>query len=198
MKLNLPNKLTVLRVFMVPFFMVFILYKPFGAIWSNIIAAAFFILTALTDLFDGKIARKRGLITDFGKFLDPLADKIMIIGAFLSFCTALDDKVMAGIMVWATIITVFREFAVTSIRLLASNDSGVVVAANFLGKLKTMVQSITVIVILLEPIVFGENLEIFSKYHLLSYIGIVLSVYLTIHSGWNYIKAYWHLLDPSK
>ena len=198
MKLNLPNKLTVLRVFMVPFFMVFILYRPFGTTWSNIIAAAFFILTALTDLFDGKIARKRGLITDFGKFLDPLADKIMIIGAYLCFCTSLDDKFMAGIMVWATIITVFREFAVTSIRLLASSDSGVVIAANFMGKLKTMVQSITVIIILLEPIIFGENLEIFSKYHLLSYVGILLSVYLTVHSGWNYIKAYWHLLDPSK
>ena len=198
MKLNLPNKLTVLRVFMVPFFMVFILYRPFGTTWSNIIAAAFFILTALTDLFDGKIARKRGLITDFGKFLDPLADKIMIIGAYLCFCTSLDDKFMAGIMVWATIITVFREFAVTSIRLLASSDSGVVIAANFMGKLKTMVQSITVIIILLEPIIFGENLEIFSKYHLLSYVGILLSVNLTVHSGWNYIKAYWHLLDPSK
>ena len=198
MKLNLPNKLTVLRVFMVPFFMVFILYRPFGTTWSNIIAAAFFILTALTDLFDGKIARKRGLITDFGKFLDPLADKIMIIGAYLCFCTSLDDKFMAGIMVWATIITVFREFAVTSIRLLASSDSGVVIAANFMGKLKTMVQSITVIIILLEPIIFGENLEIFSKYHLLSYVGILLSVYLTVHSAWNNIKANWHLLDPSK
>ena len=198
MKLNLPNKLTVARVIMVPFFMIFILYRPFGPTWSSIIAAAIFILTALTDLLDGKIARSRGLITDFGKFLDPLADKIMIIGAFLCFCMSLDDKVMAGIMVWATIITVFREFAVTSIRLLASSDSGIVIPANFMGKLKTMVQSITVIIILLEPIVFGPELAIFSKYHLISYIGIALSVYLTVHSGYNYIKAYWLLLDPSK
>ena len=198
MKLNLPNKLTLDRIILVPFFMIFILYSPFGSTWSRIIASAIFILTALTDLFDGKIARSRGLVTDFGKFLDPLADKMMIIGAFLCFCTSIDDKVLAGIMVWATIIVILREFAVTSLRLLASKDSGIVIAANFLGKLKTMIQCITVPVILLEPIVFGSNVDIFVKYHLLSYIFIIASTVMTVLSGLNYIKAYWHLLDPSK
>lgn len=137
--MNLPNKLTVGRIALVPLFVATLLINfPF----NNVVALIIFIAASLTDLFDGKIARKRNLVTDFGKFADPLADKILVLAALLCFVqNGLCDCI-------AVIIVLFREFAVTSIRLIAASK-GQVVAANIWGKVKTVTQMIAVIVILI-------------------------------------------------
>ncbi len=136
--MNLPNKLTVGRIALVPFFVASMLIEfPF----NSIVALILFIVASITDLLDGKIARKRNLITDFGKFTDPLADKILVLAALLCFVqNGLCDCI-------AVIIVLFREFAVTSIRLIAASK-GEVVAANIWGKVKTVTQMIAVIAIL--------------------------------------------------
>ncbi len=136
--MNLPNKLTLGRIILVPFFVAALLI-PFP--FHNIIALLLFIAASITDMLDGKIARKMNLITDFGKFADPLADKILVLSALLCF-------IQLG---WcdcvAVIIVLFREFAVTSIRLIAS-AKGEVIAANMWGKVKTVTQMIAIIAII--------------------------------------------------
>ena len=136
--MNLPNKLTLLRIILVPFFI--------GALLINfqyhyLVALLIFIIASITDMLDGKIARKRNLITDFGKFCDPLADKILVTSSLLCF---IELGLCGSIPV---IIVLFREFAVTSIRLLAATD-GKVVAANIWGKVKTVTQIIAIILVL--------------------------------------------------
>ena len=133
--MNLPNKLTVGRIILVPFFVAALL-ADFPL--SNAVAMIIFVMASLTDMFDGKIARKNGLVTDFGKFADPLADKILVLAALLCF-------VQLGICdCVAVIIVLFREFSVTSIRLIAASK-GKVVAANMWGKAKTVSQMIAII-----------------------------------------------------
>lgn len=123
--MNLPNRLTVVRVLLVPVFMAFLtvppLYDAVGDTAARLAAACIFIIASLTDMLDGKIARKRGLVTDFGKFMDPLADKLMVFGAllavlFYSFATK-GDTLFSRIFVWAAFIVMLRELAVTSMRL---------------------------------------------------------------------------------
>ena len=135
--MNLPNKLTVLRILFVPFFMAAILIEfPF----HHLAALALFSLASITDMLDGKIARKQNLITDFGKFSDPLADKILVLSALACFIqTGLCDCV-------AVVVVLFREFAVMSARLLAAGG-GKVVAANIWGKVKTVSQIVAIIII---------------------------------------------------
>ena len=116
MKMNLPNKLSVLRLLMVPVFVVVMMVS--GALWSNLVGCALFGLAAFTDMLDGKIARKYNLVTDFGKFLDPLADKFMVIGALLVILyKTMGDTNVSGIFssvfFWAVMIVIFRELAVT-------------------------------------------------------------------------------------
>ena len=144
--MNLPNKLTVGRIILVPFFVALMLIDfPL----NHLAALLIFIAASLTDLFDGKIARKRNLVTDFGKFADPLADKILVLSALLCFVqNGYCDCV-------AVIIVLFREFAVTSIRLIAASK-GKVVAANIWGKVKTVTQMIAIIAV----IVFQAVLEL--------------------------------------
>lgn len=141
--MNLPNKLTVGRIVLVPFFVAGLLIDfPL----NSLVALIIFIIASITDMLDGKIARKRNLITDFGKFADPLADKILVLAALLCFVqNGLCDCI-------AVIIVLFREFAVTSIRLIAASK-GKVVAANIWGKVKTVTQMIAVITILAMQVV---------------------------------------------
>ena len=141
--MNLPNKLTVARILLVPFFVAALLIDfPL----NNLAALALFGAASITDLLDGKIARKHGLITDFGKFADPLADKILVISALLCFIQlGLCDCV-------AVIIVLFREFTVTSIRLIAASK-GNVIAANIWGKVKTVTQMVAIICVLVMQIV---------------------------------------------
>lgn len=141
--MNLPNKLTVARILLVPFFVAALLIDfPL----NNLAALALFGAASITDLLDGKIARKQGLITDFGKFADPLADKILVISALLCFVQlGLCDCV-------AVIIVLFREFTVTSIRLIAASK-GKVIAANIWGKVKTVTQMVAIICVLVMQII---------------------------------------------
>lgn len=202
MGINLPNKLTIARIILCPFFMIFIIYPIPDEIWSRIIAAVLFILAAITDTLDGKIARKRGLVTDFGKLFDPLADKFMVIGALICFCVSpignLAEPLFKNVIVWATVIVTFRELAVTSLRLLVSKNSNIVVAANSLGKIKTVSQCLCITMILLEPVIFPESVAVFHDWNLLSYLLILIMSVMTVWSGVNYIKSYWSLLDPTK
>jgi len=132
MKMNLPNKLTLLRIALIPVFML-VLYLHFAG--SRYVALAIFIIASLTDMLDGRIARSRNLITDFGKFADPLADKMLVTSAMLWF---VEDGRMAA---WAVLIVVVREFAVSGLRMLAA-DKGKVIAAAWSGKIKTTVTMI--------------------------------------------------------
>ncbi len=195
--MNLPNRLTVMRLLLVPVIMVFILFQIIGQPWSNIVAAALFLAASLTDMLDGKLARKYDLITDFGKFLDPLADKFLVIGAMLSLCSV-TDGIYQRLLIIATIIVVFRELAVTSLRLLVSGASGVVIAANILGKIKTTTQIVFVMSALLEPVVWSIIWEDLIEYNIITYTAMAVMTIMTVWSGINYIKSYWKYLDPKK
>lgn len=202
MKMNLPNKLTVLRLLLVPLIII-ILLLPVSLI-TNILAAVIFLAAALTDMFDGKIARKRGLITDFGKFLDPLADKFMVIAAFMGIIyRSADVSLIFNVFMPALIITVFRELAVSSIRLVASTSAGVVVAANSLGKIKTVSQIVCVMAVLLEPVLNSVFTYFFPAFTLFSYYPVTLisaavMIIFTVWSGIGYIKTYWKYIDAEK
>ena len=140
--MNLPNKLTVLRVVLIPFFVVFMLVDILGAN-DKWIALAIFIVASLTDLLDGKIARKYNLVTNFGKFMDPLADKMLVCSALI--CLTALDKLPA----WITIVIICRDFVISGFRLVAA-DNGVVIAASYWGKYKTTFQMIMVCLLIAE------------------------------------------------
>ena len=194
MKLNLPNKLTLLRVILIPLCMFFIIYHILGCIASPIVASALFILTSFTDMLDGKIARKRNLITDFGKFLDPLADKLLIFGVLIALLVAPVEypPVFKTVLFWGTFVIMFRELAVTSMRLVVSSGAKIVIAAGWLGKIKTVSQMVSAVVMMLEPLVAE------STHFIASYITFGFAVIMTVWSGINYFIAYWPHLDPSK
>lgn len=176
----------------------------------NIVGVTLFIAASLTDMLDGKIARKNNLVTDFGKFLDPLADKFMVIGAML--CIFYTNSVsgnsnLATLYVFALIVVVFRELAVTSIRLVASSSGGVVIAANILGKCKTVTQIVAVCAAIIEPLLFraidaivgAETVpQLIYSFPPVTFISAILMIYLTIHSGLSYIIGAWKYLDPEK
>ncbi len=140
--MNLPNKLTVLRVLMIPFFVVFML-TDLGGASGKWIALAIFIIASLTDLLDGKIARKYNLVTNFGKFMDPLADKLLVSAAMI--CLIENGKLAA----WIVIIIISREFIISGFRLVAS-DNGIVIAASYWGKFKTTFQMLMIVVLIMD------------------------------------------------
>ena len=204
-KMNLPNKLTVMRMFMVPVCIAAILIPE---AWLDpdltaIIALVIFAAASITDAIDGKLARKYNLITDFGKFMDPLADKFLVLGSFLAILYRYEQ--MKSWLFWAVLVVIFREFAVTSIRLVVSSSSGVVIAANWLGKVKTVTQMTSIIVLLLEPVIYhtieksGTDLPDFlSTYPPATLVLCALMTVFTVWSGVNYLAAYWGYLDPEK
>ena len=159
------------------------------------LALAIFIIASLTDLIDGKIARKYNLITDFGKFIDPLADKFMIFGAMLVILYKYEY--IRPVFLWVALIVIFRELAVTSMRMIVASNAHVVVAAAWLGKVKTVTQMLCVITILLEPVIVPETAAI-ADMHIFSYITMALMTVMTVWSGANYLKSYWKYLDPTK
>lgn len=140
--MNLPNKLTTFRVILIPFF-VFFLLTPNMTGMNNYIATGIFIVASLTDLLDGKIARKYNLVTNFGKFMDPLADKLLVCSAMI--CLIQTGKLAA----WIVVIIIAREFIISGFRLIAS-DNGIVIAASYWGKFKTTFQMLMVIVLILD------------------------------------------------
>ena len=203
MKMNLPNKLSVLRLCMVPVFVVVMMASD--ALWANLVGCALFGAAAFTDMLDGKIARKYNLVTDFGKFLDPLADKFMVIGALLVILyKVMGDGSVNGIFTtvffWTVMIVIFRELAVTSIRLVVSGSSGIVVAANMLGKIKTCVQIACVVICIIERAIYAALPEApaFATYLPASLVLSALMLVFTLWSGINYIASYWKYMDPEK
>ena len=168
--MNLPNKLTVLRVLLIPFFVASLLYKAGEDYNFRIVALVIFAVAAITDTLDGMIARKYNLITDFGKFMDPLADKVLVCSGLICF---VELRQLSSVTV---LIVIAREFIISGIRLVAS-DNGVVIAAAMSGKLKTVVQMITVILLIvnLPQLIIVTN------------IFIVLMLFLTVFSLCDYI-----------
>ena len=139
--MNLPNKLTILRVIMIPFFVAAILYDGGANQNMRYVAAALFIIASLTDMLDGKIARKYNLVTNFGKFMDPLADKLLVCSALICMIE------LRELPAWMVIIIISREFIISGFRLVAS-DNGVVIAASYWGKFKTTFQMIGVVLLI--------------------------------------------------
>lgn len=140
--MNLPNKLTLFRVILVPFFVVFLLNQQINP-YFNMIALIIFIVASLTDLLDGKIARKYNLVTNFGKFMDPLADKLLVCSAMI--CLIELERIPS----WIVVVIIAREFVISGFRLIAS-DNGVVIAASMWGKYKTTFQMIMVILMIVN------------------------------------------------
>ena len=141
--MNLPNKLTTLRVIMIPFFVFFLLWQNGENHTFRMIALALFIIASLTDLLDGKIARKYNLVTNFGKFMDPLADKLLVCSALICLIE------LNALPAWMVIIIISREFIISGFRLIAS-DNGVVIAASYWGKFKTTFQMVSVVLLILD------------------------------------------------
>lgn len=167
--MNLPNKLTILRVILIPFFVAILLARPFGDA-SDWVALFIFVIASLTDMLDGKIARKYHLITNFGKFMDPLADKLLV-------CSAMICLVELGrIPSWIVCIIIAREFAISGFRLIAV-EKGDVIAANYWGKFKTVFQMIMVILMI-------ANIPAF---HVLTTLVMWIATALTIISLVVYI-----------
>ena len=210
--MNLPNKLTVIRMCLVPVILLIGFLTPKSSdslafYISSAVCAAVFIIASVTDMLDGKIARRDGLVTDFGKFMDPVADKFMVIGAL--FVILYKFPQLQLLMIATLIIVVFRELAVTSMRLVVSSGKNIVVAANMLGKIKTVTQIVAISTVFLEPVVqyiarlivgviSGEAVAWRTDIIPLSWISIVLSLVMTVWSGVNYIAAYWKYIDTDK
>ena len=208
-KMNLPNKLTVLRLILGPIFMVvmllpiFIDFSPLVKTLLTISGLLLFIIASITDMLDGKIARKYNLVTDFGKFMDPLADKFMVIGAMLCIFytnSVAGNRAVSTLYFFTLIVVIFRELAVTSIRLVANSSSGIVIAANWMGKVKTVTQIIAVCAAIIEPMIWSAlKVEGFvNEFPPITFVTTVITIYLTIHSGINYIAGAWKYLDPEK
>ncbi|MDQ5983182.1 MAG: CDP-diacylglycerol--glycerol-3-phosphate 3-phosphatidyltransferase [Eubacteriales bacterium SKADARSKE-1] len=196
--MNTPNKLTILRIILVPLFVFFLLVSTVPN--NLLIAGIIFVIASLTDHLDGELARKTNQITNFGKFLDPLADKILVISAYVCF-------IQLGIIgAVPVIIILMREFMVTSVRLVAV-ESGKVIAANIWGKAKTVSQIIAVIVIIFLKyflILVDNNILRFSDavsfaniFFIVSQVVVWISVLLTAVSGFIYIRDNINFIKPS-
>ena len=193
-KMNVPNTLSLIRVLLVPFFMAAALFLQGVPVWGKIVPALLFALASFTDFLDGKIARKYNLVTDFGKFIDPLADKFMVFGALITILVI--DTAIAPVFVWVAAVVMLRELAITSLRLVVAGKEGLVIAASFFGKLKTVSQIVAVLLILLEPL-FVSVASVFEM-RVVSYAAMALMAVTTVASGLDYMKAYMPLVDPNK
>lgn len=176
--MNLPNKLTLLRVFMIPFFVVFMLWIPNYGI-AKYIALLLFAVASFTDFLDGYIARKYQLVTNFGKFMDPLADKLLVSAAMICL---VELQILPA---WIVVIIISREFIISGFRLIAV-DNGVVIAASYWGKFKTVTQMAMIILLIL-------NLSM-GWYQVVSLIVTYLALILTVISLIDYIYKNWKVL----
>lgn len=203
--MNLANKLTLMRVILVPLFVAFMLIDaiPMNYLWAAVVFAA----ASITDMLDGKIARKYNMITSFGKFLDPLADKILVAAALVCFVQ------LGWCSAWVTVLILAREFVVSGVRLVAaSSEKKLVIPAGILGKLKTAMTMVAVCVILLMHILegFGAIYAVPQIYdvsagsgvgfpiRLISDILMYIAAALTVASGVKYLYDYREFIDPTK
>lgn len=195
--MNLPNKITVTRICLVPI-LIIVLFLPFE--WANFVGLFIFVVASITDSLDGHIARSRNLVTNFGKFLDPLADKLLVCSALIALVGM--DKIPS----WFATIIIAREFMVTGIRLLA-NGEGRVIAASIWGKIKTITQIIAISLLLLDTtpslpadesdiFMVGKLFNLFETFSvspvqntigILATIMIILSIIITVFSGMDYL-----------
>lgn len=169
--MNLPNKLTIFRVILIPFFVVALLFNPEDQV-LRLVADAIFIVASLTDLLDGKIARKYNLVTNFGKFMDPLADKLLVCSAMICLLS------VGQLPAWVVIVIIAREFIISGFHLIAS-DNGIVIAASMWGKTKTVSQMIMVIILV-------ANIDI-PFLQILGTVFIYVAAALTVISLVDYI-----------
>lgn len=175
--MNLPNKLTIIRVCLIPFFVAALLFDHGNNYTMRIVANVLFIIASLTDLFDGKIARKYNMVTNFGKFMDPLADKLLV-------CSALICLIELGqLPAWVVIVIISREFIISGFRLVAA-DNGVVIAASYWGKFKTTFQMIAVILLIFD----------IPALRMVANITVVIAVALTIISLVDYVAKNYKIL----
>ncbi len=181
--MNLPNKITMFRVVLIPFFVFFMLSPQIPN--YNYIAVAIFIVASLTDTLDGYIARKYNLVSNFGKFMDPLADKLLVGAALICF-VALPDNPMPA---WGVIVIISREFIISGFRLVAS-DAGVVIAASFWGKIKTIVQMVMSILLIINW--NGQIIDIVEL--VLVYAAIALTVISLI----DYLVKNWKVMQDGQ
>ena len=175
--MNLPNKLTIVRVCLIPFFVAALLFDHGNNYTMRIVANVLFIIASLTDLFDGKIARKYNMVTNFGKFMDPLADKLLV-------CSALICLIELGqLAAWVVIVIISREFIISGFRLVAA-DNGVVIAASYWGKFKTTFPMIAVILLIFD----------IPALRMVANITVVIAVALTIISLVDYVAKNYRIL----
>ncbi len=194
--LNLPNTLSLIRCLLVPVFVATLIFMRDIEIWGIVVPAIVYGITALTDMLDGQIARRCNLVTDFGKFIDPLADKFMVISSMISILLWMilrGQQQLALVFVWVVLIILLRELGVTSLRLVVAGKSGIVVAASMLGKIKTVSQMVGTVVLLVEPLI-----PFFSENHILSYVVMAIMAFTTLFSGIDYLKAYLPYIDSNK
>ncbi|MCD7788502.1 MAG: CDP-diacylglycerol--glycerol-3-phosphate 3-phosphatidyltransferase [Firmicutes bacterium] len=192
--MNIPNTLTILRVICVPIFVV-VMMLDIAEPWAGIISAVIFGLVSLTDMLDGKIARKYNMITDFGKVADPVADKFMVFSALITMLIVDRYAFMKNVLIWATLIVILRELAVTSIRIVVAGKAPTL-AANMLGKVKTVSQIVFILAAFLEPSVyaiFGAE----DTLHIVTYVTMAFMVVMTVVSGVNYLKVYGKYMDKN-
>ena len=187
--MNLPNKLTFLRIILVP---VFLIIFNLGYIW---VAGVIFVIASLTDLADGKIARKYNLVTNFGKFADPLADKLLVSAALIALCTV--GKLGHPLLgMWATFVIIAREFMVTGIRLVAAAE-GKVIAAGMSGKIKTAIQMVAITYILFAELLIYVGLHV-DVSNIIVNVLVIASVFMTVYSGAEYLIQNRSLLNTNK
>ena len=194
--MNVPNTLSIIRVLLVPAFVATLLFMRDIEIWGLIVPAIVYALTALTDMLDGKIARKYNLVTDFGKFIDPLADKFMVLSSMITILVWMileGSTTLALVFVWVVLIILLRELGVTSLRLVVAGKSGIVVAASMLGKIKTVSQMVGTVVLIVEPLI-----PYFKDNHILSYVMMGIMAFTTLFSGIDYLRAYMPHIDSNK
>ena len=194
--LNVPNTLSLIRVLLVPAFVLTLVLMRDIAVWGLVVPSVIFLLTALTDMLDGKIARKYNLVTDFGKFIDPLADKFMVIGsqiAIMAYLFLIGESTEALVFMGLVLLILLRELGVTSLRLVVAGKSGIVVAASMLGKIKTVSQMVGTLVIILEPLIFPFS----AQSHIIAYALMALMAFTTLFSGIDYLKAYLPHIDTN-
>lgn len=213
--MNLPNKLTIFRMLLIPIIMIIYSIRPLREnwiLWHNLSQANFIVLLlifvgAMTDFFDGQIAREKNLVTNLGKFLDPLADKLLTCTGFIILLEQnAQNQILSGgvapklLCWWMVIIVLAREFMVTGIRLLAAGQ-GKVIAASWYGKIKTTLQFITIIFLLAGGAVYveGSNLyNIATWYDIVAKILIVAMLAVTIFSGYDYVAKNIDVLKETK
>jgi len=171
--MNLPNKLTVLRVIMVPFFVAFMLY-PLAGESSKYVALALFCIASFTDFLDGYLARKNNLVTNFGKFMDPLADKLLVCSALIYLCST------GQLATWIVLVIIAREFIISGFRLVAS-DNGIVIAASYWGKFKTVSHMTMIILLILD----FQNPIMTIVTNIVVWVGVALTIISLVDYVWK-------------